>query len=568
MSSPPNRRRYSAIVGALLFALFASLLAHTAWRKSPTWDEVGYFGLGAYLLKTGKWDVAAAASHPPLAYFVHSLPLLWRPLDAELWKPAAHVAGDLSYLRSADLERGNALLLDPAHNGEAWFFACRAMSLLFALPLFACLSSWAAGISGARHSLIALCLAAMSPNMLAHSALITTDFALTATFFCAVFSVRQVLLRPTRSRLLIAGIASGLALSTKLSALILLPAVLMAAVWFLLNRPAAGVSLAALFALEEKPGAGCGVAAAVWVTLAFFVVVIAHGFQIEPYFAVMRSQLWDLSSGHQAYLMGEISTRGWWYYFPFAFAIKTPLPLQILAGAGVAALVVSGSRRSRSERAELGLILIPPTLFAFAFVVAGGGKNIGLRYLLPVYPFLFLWAGGAFASASVNDRTRSFPAPRLGWRRPLLALLLIWMAVGTWRIHPHYLAHFNELVGGPAHGHRYLVDSNLDWGQDLKGLKEYVQSRGLQSIKLSYFGSVDPALYDLSYEWLPSFVLPARGRRHVELPTTGTIAISATNLVGLYMSGYGHGAELFSWLEEREPSARIGYSIFVYDIPE
>lgn len=140
--------------------------------------------------------------------------------------------------------------------------------------------------------------------------------------------------------------------------------------------------------------------------------------------------------------------------------------------------------------------------------------------------------------------------------------------MGTLRHHPDHLAFFNELVGGPDQRYHYLVDSNLDWGQDLKGLKEYLDERGIGRVKLSYFGTVDPALYGLEYEWLPSFHLPAPPGARAVLPTTGTIAISATNLVRVYLDGYGRGKGLLNWLLAYEPVARIGHSIFGYEIQE
>ena len=545
----------------LLVALFVVLVVHTATVKSPTWDEVGYFGLGAYLLTSWQWDVAAAASHPPLAYFLHGLPLVFHgsAIDPELWRAPAHLATDVAYLRSADLERGNALLLDESI-GEQWFIASRLMSILLAAPLFACLISWSRQLGGARWP-VALGLAVLSPNLLAHASLITTDFALTVTYFGAAFCLRRYLHRPSWTRLITAGCAVGLALLSKLSGLLILPAGGLACAWYLFRHTESQQGIARLIPLG-RPWLSACVSALVTGVIAAAGVWVAHGFQLQPYVAVVRSQLWDLGSGHQSYLMGEISSDGWWYYFPIAVAIKTPLPVLILAIAGLVAL----ARTSRRDGfGDFGFAVLPPVILALAFIVGGGGKNIGLRYLLPVYPFLFLWASSAFAA---TPRRGAVSEPRSLRRRAAISLLMIWMAISTWRIHPHHLAYFNELVGGPANGHRYLVDSNLDWGQDLKGLKAYCEARGVERIKLSYFGSVDPALYDLNYEWLPSYHLPTRGRTHIELPTAGTIAISATNLVGVYMAMYGHEHGLYSWLRQYEPVDHIGHSILVFEVPE
>jgi hypothetical protein len=304
-----------------------------------------------------------------------------------------------------------------------------------------------------------------------------------------------------------------------------------------------------------------GRAGSVWLQAlaAYLVVLLAagltvwagYGFRVEPYLLTLRSQQGDLAAGHEAYLMGRYSAHGWWYYYPLAFLIKTPLPLLLLGGLG---LWVWWRDRGVAPRQELVFLLLPPLLLAATFL--WGGKDIGLRYLLPVYPFLCLLAG------------RALPCPGAAWRKYLLVGLCAWYAVGTLRIHPHHLSYFNELVGGPTNGYHYLVDSNLDWGQDLKGLKQYMDRQGIERIKLSYFGTVDPALYGLQYDWLPSFVLPVPPGIQAAMPATGLIAISATNLVGVYLGGYGHGTELFAYLRRYAPIARIGYSIFVYRIPE
>ena len=550
-----------AALTGLLLSSFLLLFLHTAWDKSPTWDEVGYLGLGTYLLKTGRWDVPAAGSHPPLAYYLHGLPAFFYSIDWSPWNYDPSFARDIGFLRSADVKRGNALLLDSSYDGEQLLFASRTTSLVFAVLLAILLCGWARQLYGPSRSWLPLLLFALSPNLLAHAPLITTDFPLTATFFLAVFTFRRLLLSPGLANLGLAGLGLGLALLSKLSALILFPGLGLVLIWFLLwGSVTQKQALTTLFSLSwlQTPVRSCAALYLSVSLLSLFTLWTGYGFQVEPYWLALRSQLWDISSGHAAYLMGDFSSTGWWYFFPLAFLIKTPLPTLLLVAFGCWSLC----RQMHSDaRLELGFLLLPPLLLAALFV-ASGSKNIGLRYLLPVYPFLFLVAGAALRSASsVHLSSRS------AYRSLLLAALCLWYAVGTARIHPHHLAYFNELIGGPQNGYRYLVDSNLDWGQDLKGLKRFMDARGIERIKLSYFGTVDPALYGLEYEWLPSFLLPRRSAPPIVLPTSGYIAVSVTNLAGVYMDAYGHGRHLFRWLEEYEPIARIGHSILVYDVP-
>lgn len=545
----------------LLAAAGALLLLHTAWRKSPTWDETGYFGLGAYLLKTGRWDVPAACSHPPLAFYLHSLPVFLYPVDWSPWQYRPGLAEDLGFLRAADLHRGNALLRASAYDGEWLFFLCRAMGVSLYLLLAWVLYRWGSQLHGRAGGLLALLLLAFCPNTLAHASLINTDFAFTATFALAAFLCQRLFGDPSPRRLAAAALGLGLALASKLSALVLLPGLVLGLAWFLAMAPEEeGQRLARL---PWVPGQGAWARALLLylgVVLGGFLVLWAlYGFQLQPYLLTLRSQLGDLDSGHEAYLLGQYSTKGWWYYYPVALLVKTPLPLLLLGGWGLAR-----GLRQRGRWAEMGLVVAPPLLLFAAFVV--GGKDIGLRYLLPVYPFLFLLAGYTLPAWPGWAGLRA--AGARAWPAWLLGLCCLWHVGGTLRNHPDHLAYFNEAAGGPDQGYRYLVDSNLDWGQDLKGLKAYMDQRGIERLKLSYFGTVDPALYGLQYEWLPSFQLPAPPEARAVLPTGGLIAISVTNLVGVYMDGYGQGKDLYKWLRAYEPVARIGHSIWVYELPE
>ncbi|MDY7041820.1 MAG: hypothetical protein SVX38_13265, partial [Chloroflexota bacterium] len=147
------------------------------------------------------------------------------------------------------------------------------------------------------------------------------------------------------------------------------------------------------------------------------------------------------------------------------------------------------------------------------------------------------------------------------------ALLAVWYLASALFIYPDYLAYFNELAGGPANSYRWLVDSNLDWGQDLPALRRYVEARGLTELYLSWFGSARPDHYDISYRPLPGYPLHQGHAEEFAFnpyhPAPGTYAISATNLQGVAL----RDRDTFTWFHQRQPTARIGYSIFVYEVP-
>jgi hypothetical protein len=192
-------------------------------------------------------------------------------------------------------------------------------------------------------------------------------------------------------------------------------------------------------------------------------------------------------------------------------------------------------------------------VLVYAAVSLALGPQIGHRHLLPLYPFLFVAAGDAAARLAV-------------WRRPtgavLVGVLGLWYALGTLLVHPHHLAYFNEVAGGPANGWRQLVDSNLDWGQDLKRLRHWMDEHGVARVKLSYFGSADPAYYGIEADFLPGYMAPRPARVTREIHPGDLVAVSATNLQGVYLDAGDR--PLVERLRSLEPVGRVGFSIFVY----
>jgi hypothetical protein len=200
-------------------------------------------------------------------------------------------------------------------------------------------------------------------------------------------------------------------------------------------------------------------------------------------------------------------------------------------------------------------VLVPPLVYFIA--ISASGWNIGHRHLLPVLPFLFV-----FVSALIPWVSQRPKVVKSG-----IAALVCWYVFCSARISPHYLAYFNELAGGPDRGGRYLIDSNLDWGQDLKGLKRYMDEHGIPRVWLAYFGQASPDYYKISYDYLPSYVIfepqnvnPDAFRFPRLPPLRGTVAISATLLYGAYMQTTTY----YELYRQQKPVAKIGYSIFIY----
>jgi hypothetical protein len=544
----PRKAIPNLIAVALLLLIFAQALG-SARLKSPTMDEQNHIARGLAYLRTG--DLRLSVEHPPLVNALCALPLLLHPqvtlpLDHPSWQSGAwYVFAD------EFLWRANAADVD------CIVFLSRLPVIGLALFLGALVYRWARELGGARAGLLALFLVACDPNILAHARLVTTDLGVTVFSFLAVYALWRVLRDRPGSQLdalrgqarwcgvILAGVALGLALTAKFSALLLGSLFFILVLWqAITHRTARPVfALMIVFALA---------AFTLWAVYGFEVGPLSTGGLSLPapsYLRGVQAILRRTEGGNPSFLLGRYSTTGWWYYFPVAFLIKTPIPTLLLL---LVSLVLTALRRKWHR----GLFLLLP-MAAFFGVNLFSRLNIGYRHLLPVLPFVFVY---------VSYNLVSWQKTGL-WRKRGFSLLLVWYLVSALFIYPDYLAYFNELVGGPANGYRWLVDSNLDWGQDLPGLQRYVETRGLTQVYLSWFGSAQPEHYDIPYRPLPGYPLYQGDAETFAFnpyhPAPGTYAISATNLQGVALRDH----DTFLWFRQRQPMARIGYSIFVYEVP-
>jgi hypothetical protein len=251
--------------------------------------------------------------------------------------------------------------------------------------------------------------------------------------------------------------------------------------------------------------------------------------------------------GHANYLLGQRSEKGWWYYFPVVFAVKTPIALLLLLALGALATL---KHLARARRDQLSFRWFIPAVPALAYFVISmlAQINIGVRHILPVYVFLYPLLAALLWRFGPSLLKKTFPAVAAG------ALCLL---VAEWAlIHPHYTAFFNALCGGPSAGPAYLVDSNIDWGQDLKKLKSYYELRQISSPCLAYFGKSMPEYYGIRARSLP----PSGDSKEWQ-NLDCVAAVSATYLMGVYTS-----PDRFERLRRLPPMDRVGYSIYIFDL--
>ncbi len=531
---------------SLLLILWA-LTLYAARSTSMVIDEGMHLASGYSILRTG--DYRLVEEHPPLVKLWASLPLFFVP---DISDPRGLAAWEEALLDPTDslsllaVARETITSYRPI---ERLVFPARAMVALLGLVLGAVVCRWAADLGGAWAGVFALFLVALDPNILAHASVAGTDLGAAVTAALALFLFARWLRQPTVTKWLAAGLALGLALGTKTSAILLVPTL------FLLGlgvRPRyiiallalfglAGLTLWALYRFEFGPIPGTGV----------LVPAPSHAI---PSLRLRR----HIADGHPSFLLGENRTHGWWYYFPVAFALKTPLPTQLFLALSLASAALTLLRRP-GEIARLVGRWGPVALFPFLYGIStlASPLNIGYRHLLPMLPCLFVLAGYELRNMQYAVRPYFFRIPFL--------LLLAWLALGTLRVAPHYLAYFHELAGGPDNGWRYLADSNTDWGQGYKDLARFQRERGLGTVYLSAFLLInDPAIYGVRYEPLTPMwgttpaIFPSRFN-----PSPGDYVISATTLDGIPLVD----PEMYDWFRKREPDARIAHVLFYYHVP-
>jgi len=258
----------------------------------------------------------------------------------------------------------------------------------------------------------------------------------------------------------------------------------------------------------------------------------------------------ELPQSLLTYVHGQFISGGAWWYPLYVIALKMPLPaLLIVAIAGFALIK---DRNSSSPRVIF--VLLPAVIFTLA--TCAFANNLGVRYMIPVIAFLLVLAGRAWRIFA-NEKSRIIAG----------LLLAVWLAISVLRVSPHYLSYFNELTGGPAKGPYFLDDSNIDWGQDLKRLAQYLKSNRVDKVVLGYWGPTPPEYYlGKNIDILPwTYELAAQ-----EDPPRGTYAISVNHLVGIKREKIWLQQALdrkIDWLERFRPHDRIGYSIYIYKFP-
>lgn len=635
-----GRRGLILAWAAVMLGLHAWLALRASDRMAPTFDEPLHI-VGGYLYDT-RGDFRL---HPENGV----LPQRWAAWPLARMDLQLPSVGYESAWRTSDIAAlSTAFLYDVGNDHAAVVRAARRQAVLWSIALGVLVFGWAWSLWGQGAAAMAVTLFALSPTTLAHGPLVTSDMSAAFTLTLACWAWWRHLQAPSLGSLALSAGVAALAALAKFSAALLPPLFLLLAAWMLWRRP-----LWRLHAFGARSLAGLmprlawiAVAIVVHAAVAFAAIWAAFDFRYaaaSPEMPAMAQfyRLWsdampegaigrvlDAMRGAQvlpepylygfgfvlrfaearaAFLNGEHGISGWWWFFPYAFLVKSTLAELLAAGGIVAAGVAWWRRAGGSVATRLAALpdgVVP--LLAFLLVYAGfsvtSNLNIGHRHLLPVYPVLFILAGGLVAAGAAR------------WRRAIAVLALAIAGLEALRSHPHHLAYFNAFVGGPSLGWRHLVDSSLDWGQDAPALGEWLarERRPGEAVYYNVFGQrrmaaygvygteIAPGYADAPRRWVPwgagiyavsatmlqdvyspfagpwtgqhesNFQVLARGARRDAEVAPDVMVIGTEPKVGnnYWTLERLQFARLVNYLRLRTPDAVLGHTIFVHRLTD
>jgi hypothetical protein len=582
-----NNKTTNLIAGILLGMM--GILAFFSMKGiSATMDELAHIPAGYSYVS--QHDYRLNPEHPPLAKDLAGLPLLSQKINFPKNHPSWQEGVNEQWWF------GNQFLYKSGNDADKIIFWSRIPMILLLLSLGALLFYFARKIGGNFLGLGVLFLFTLSPTFLAHGRLVTTDVAATFGFLLALAFYLRFLKNPKKLNIVLAGIALGVALLLKFSCILVLPLFVIITLVYIFFFFEKGKRVKAFL---KYLGLGCLI-----LVIAGFLIWSVYQFNIwnypikkqvedtkyllssNPFPSLVRINVWlaqnkilrpfahyllglmmatqRVAGGNTVYFLGEVSAAGWWYYFPVVYFLKIPLAFHLLTLFGIVlafySLRFSGFSIKKwflNHFVEFSLFSL---LVIYWFTSIEGNLNIGVRHIMPVIPFTYILVLRGIQAGYWKIKNISC--------RKITILVLIglfsWYGFSSLRTFPHYLSYFNEIAGGPKNGYKFVVDSNYDWGQDLKRLKNWVEENNIDKIYVDYFGGGDVPYY------LGEKYIPWQGTKPAsEFPKGNYLAVSATLLQG----GRGKPAPNFdqptgyyNWLNKYQPIARTGNSIFIYYI--
>ena len=576
-----NRLTY--IIAAILLLIMGALAFFSMLGDSATMDELSHIPAGySYLSQK---DMRINPEHPPLIKDLAGLlPFLFLkvnfPKDHQSW--TTNVNDQWSF--------GETLLYKSGNNADQIVFLARLPMILIILLLGFYIFKWAREIGGNKVGIFALIFYAFSPNFIGHGGLVTTDVGAATGFFVCTYYFWRFLKEQSKKNLIFAGLAFGIAELLKFTVFLMTPALpVLAIIWaythnqsikklFLFSLLVLAVGFILIYAVylfhvwnlpqdrqihdmkEELSSTPLKPLASIDVWMAQNPILRPFAYYFLGLLLVFQRGIF----GNTEYFLGEISAAGWKDYFPIVYFIKTQLAFHVLTIIAIFFGFLSIKRPFWKQMVPRFKFWIKDNFAVFTMlgfvlgywlVSLSGNLTIGVRHLFPLLPFMFVLISLATLKLLGKLKNKALITAKI-----FVAGLLAWYAIPIILLYPYFLTYFNMAAGGPSAGSRYVVDSNLDWGQDLKRLKKWVDENNIEKIKIDYFGGGNVEYYfGEKYEKFD----PKSG------PQTGWLAISATPLrggQGRPAPGFKDPTGYYNWLKDYEPVSVIGNSIFVYHI--
>ncbi|MDP3710249.1 MAG: phospholipid carrier-dependent glycosyltransferase [bacterium] len=575
-----------SIAVVFVLGVMLVLMLFSAAGDSATMDELAHIPAGFGYVKMH--DYRLNPEHPPLikalsAYSAWLFAKPYFPTNTEAWQK------DIN----GQWTQGTIFLYESDNDADKIIFWSRFPLILLTIFLGGLLFWWTRNKFGENTALLTLILYAFSPTVLAHGRYVTTDLGASFGFFIGLIAFLKFIEKPVWKNIVLAGLSLGLALLLKFSLVLLIPVFL--AVIFVKSW---GVGYKYLFSMAGKTIlAGLVAILLVWITYFFFNYNYPQDRQLSdakfllashPNKPLAEMDLWLMKNeatrhlgqyllgflmvsqraggGNTGYFLGEVSASGWRYYFPVLYLLKETLAFHLLTLLAMALWLIKILRSKNlkvfkkigswanniNEFSFLALIII---YWASSMI---SPLNIGIRHVLPTFPFIYI-----LVSKKITEwfRSKNFKVKRI-----IVAILVAWMVAGTAKSFPGFLSYYNELAGGTKNGYKIAVDSNYDWGQDLKRLKKFVEQNNIEKIAVDYFGGGNLQYYlgDKFEPWHSALGVPTGDQPK-------WLAVSATFRQGAYgapVPGFERKPEdSYLWLKNYEPVARAGKSIFIYRLP-
>ena len=532
--------------------IFTGLVWSASSQKCETVDE-GLFISGG-VAQVQHLNPNIDLSHPPLLRWVAGIPAVLFG-DAQSHTEPPFVPEGAVQLRGNKLQKtfnwSTTVLYDEANQHDSVLFWGRSLFVLFGLlagmMIFVELRHW----TTPKVAFLALLGFMFIPEVLAHAQWAHSDLAAACLVLASALALARTLEEPSLKGDLILGATLGVAVLVKLTTGLVIPLAFALIAWFHPKED----GLPSYRGLLIR-----------WLSVSLMIyVIIVLGYLPEPRLLPPHEFMdgegnWLLrwlplpdtllkglaytkqlsEQGQIGFLMGDVQSKGWWYYFPIALVVKYPTPLLLLSAFGL----VTTLRHTELTAARKAAWTLPPLVIMLAAM--SQSINIGVRSILPIAPFMALWIGAGLMS--LVTIARPF------WSYTAHGLLTLSVLAGL-SAYPNFLAYFNSIFGGTPAAHKWLADSNYDWGQDLPELKRTLDRRGIKSLRLAYFGSARPSFWNISAQ-------------KPDLPEEGWHAVSRSYLTSFWPPGDPYG-----WLRTLEPVELVGGSIALYhvtadDLPE